>query len=222
MALWDSADLLARCLRDTGADRVPDEGQSSADWYAFLTEAQDQFVRMLIGLFPQALATAPVQLATADSGFTYVFPTAPLTLVELTDGKGGTPLRLGEYYDGSSDFVWEGELTLRMARDTARSFGAGLWARYIAQPSTIDETTEPSLPNQYRPPLVPLACYRWAKRGGYKDAQPYLDYFNRLWSGDPSISGDTGMLGALRRKQAHQIGMTGPIPWYRATGDIFG
>lgn len=222
MALWDSADLLARCQRDSGTKAIPDEAVASPDWFAFLTEAQDQLTRMISAIFPAALATDPVQLSSTDGGLTYEFPTAPMALLEVTSGKGGYPLTFGAFYSGGNDLVWEGELTLRMARNTARSFGAGLWVRYIPQPGAIDDTTEPTLPKQYRPPLVPLACYRYASQGGFRDPQPYLERFNWLWSGNPGIQGDTGLLGALRKKQATQIGPSQAIPWYRVTGDIFG
>lgn len=219
MALWDSADLLARCKADAQRPAT-DEDMSDAQWYSFLTEAQDQVVRDIATLWPNVLANTPTLLTSADNGLTYTFSTAPLVVVELTESKGGRALRLGPYGDPTVEFTWEGPLTIRAARASARTFTAGPYSRWVVQPGVIDGSTQPTLPAQFCPLLPPLACYRYAKRGGYRDPAPYLDHYQRLWSGDPAISGDFGILGALRQRQATNALSTDRAPWWRATGDI--
>lgn len=219
MAYLDAADLLARCKADAQRPTT-DEDMSDAQWYSYLTEAQDQCVRMILNLFPDVLLTVPTALTTADSGLTYTFPTTPLAIKELTDGKGGRPLNGGPYWDAISEYTWEGEATIRMARNVARTFANGLYARWVIQPGVIDGSTAPTLPTMFRPLLVPQACLRYARRGGYRDPTPYEQKFQHLWSGDPNVVGDHGILGQIRRRQLHTVNASGSTPWWQVTGDI--
>lgn len=219
MSLYDAADLLARTKR-LAEQNVPTEYPRDADWYAWLTEAQDHWTKILCQHVPRLLCGAPEQLTTADNGATYTFATVPLAVEELTIGLGGTTLRLGPNYDPTIDATWEGDDTLRIARNQSRTFSQGLWARYVAQPGVIDDGNEPSLPVQVRSLLPARACVLYARSGGTRNPAPYLDEEARLWSGDPSIYGDTGILGMVKKKHWTQGASGVASPWWRMTGDL--
>ena len=75
-------------------------------------------------------------------------------------------------------------------------------------------------PNEVRLLLVPRACVLWARSGSYRDPSAYLDEEQRLWSGDPRILGDTGILGALKKKAfMHTQRGQYAWPWWR-TADL--
>ena len=92
MAKYDSADLLARCYR--AAQRpTTDAQQTSVDWYAFLTEAQDEWFSHLASICPEVLYGNPVVMTSADGGYTYTFgvdadgdPIFPMGHIEIRDG----------------------------------------------------------------------------------------------------------------------------------------
>lgn len=216
MAYLDAADLLADC-KSLAQRPATDEDMTDALWYGHLTKAQDRVVRMILNLFPDVLLTVPTLLSTADSGLTYTFPTTPLAIKELTDGKGGRPLQGGAYWDGTSEYAWEGEATIRMARNVARTFSNGLYGRWVVQPGVMDGSTAPTLPAMFRPLLPPSACILYAERGGYRDPTPYRDRFRDLWSGDPTIIGDCGIVGQIRRRSLHTVTATGGNPWWRSS-----
>lgn len=214
MALYDSADLLARTRR-LAEMQVPAEYPSDPDWYGWLTEAQDYWTGIIAQHAPRLLCGAPVQLTSADGGYTYTFPTVPVAVEELTIGPAGTTFRLGANYDPTVDGSWEGESTIRIAMGSNRTFSRGLWARYVAQPGVIDESNEPSLPTQCRALLPARACVIYARSGGTRNPAPYLDEETRLWSGDPAMLGDTGILGKIKKKAFTQASSDGFTPWWR-------
>ena len=219
MAYLDSADLLERALSLSKAPAVS-EDVGPDQWYRWLTEAQDYWTRIIAQHDPRLVCGPPTQLTSADGGYTYTFPTVPIMVEEITVGKAGTPVRIGADWDPTVELTWEGDDTLRIARNRSRTFTNGLWSRYIAQPGTIDASTEPSLPVQVRLLLVPRACVLWARSGSYRDPNAYLDEEQRLWSGDPRILGDTGILGALKKKAfMHTQRGQYAWPWWR-TADL--
>ena len=197
MAYLDSADLLARC-KALAQRPTTDEDMSDAQWYSFLTEAQDYWTKVLAQHDPKRLSGAPTALTTSDSGYTYTFGTTPIAVVELTDGKGGWPMFIGPYWDPATDFTWEGSTTLRSARNVARTFTNGLYARWVPQPGVIDGSTQPTLPTEYRLLLPARACVLYARRGGYRDPQPYLEEERRLWMGDGRSEEHTSELQSQR------------------------
>jgi hypothetical protein len=219
MAYLDSADLLARTKR-LAEMQVPAEYPRDTDWYAWLTERQDYWVGVIAQHDARILCGAPVLLSSTDGGATYTFPTVPVAIEEITIGQAGTPLRLGPDYDPTVDASWEGDATLRIARNTTRSFASGLYARYVAQPDEIRDDQEPTLPTMFRLLLPPGACVLYARSGGARNPAPYLDEETRLWSGDPSMPGDTGILGRLKKRAfAQSVGSGTSSPWWR-TGDL--
>ena len=215
MAYLDSADLLARC-KALAQRPSTDEDMSDAQWYSFLTEAQDYWTKVLAQHDPKRLSGAPTALTTSDSGLTYTFDTTPIAVVEVTDGKGGWPMFIGPYWDPATDFTWEGSTTLRSARNVARTFTNGLYARWVPQPGVIDGSTQPTLPTEYRLLLPARACVLYARRGGYRDPQPYLEEERRLWMGDGYA--DVGLLGMLKKRAWMQSssGQAQRVPFWRA------
>lgn len=219
MAYLDASDLLDRTKR-LAEFQVPSEYPRDPDWFAWLTEAQDYWVGIIAQHDARLVCGAPVALTSADGGLTYTFPTVPVAIEEITIGQAGTPLRLGADYDPTIDASWEGEATLRMARNKARTFGSGLYARYVAQSGLITESVEPTLPTLCRLLLPPRACVLYARSGGTRNPAPYLDEETRIWSGDPSIPGDTGLLGRLKKRAfAQSAGGAMGSPWWRS-GDL--
>ena len=215
MAYLDSADLLARC-KALAQRPTTDEDMSDAQWYSFLTEAQDYWTKVLAQHDPKLLSGAPTALTTSDSGYTYTFGTTPIAVVELTDGKGGWPMFIGPYWDPATDFTWEGSTTLRSARNVARTFTNGLYARWVPQPGVIDGSTQPTLPTEYRLLLPARACVLYARRGGYRDPEPFLAEEQYLWRGDGVT--DIGLLGMLKKRAWMQSssGQAQRVPFWRA------
>ena len=214
MALWDSADLLARCqtmakrpsLDEDMAAGVGTGGVAPGGWYSLLTEAQLYWTSVISQHWPQInwIAT-PELLTTADGGQTYTFAQVPLCGVEVRASRNGVLLRCGAEWDDSADFVVEpdgaGSLRLRTPSGRSRVYTNGPYARYVAVPGALDGANAPTMqPAHMRLLLVARACYLYATRGGERDPGPYLFEEQRLWAGDPNIEGDTGFMGELKMK----------------------
>ena len=199
MAAFDSADLLARAIR-LAARPASDQSMATADWYAFLTEAQVYWTNMFAVHCPHVLMSAPVLLTSADGGFTYTFPSSTYPLhIELYDSNspGGRPLREGAYWDTSADFANEG-VQIRIPMGDTQTWSGGPYLRYIAAPSTLDGSTAPTLQPPYaRILLVYRAVALWASRGGFRDPTPFYALEQSVWLGNPA-KGDVGLMGALK------------------------
>jgi hypothetical protein len=107
-----------------------------------------------------------------------------------------------------------------MARNVARTFSSGLYIRYVPVGGTVAAATEPTLPVQFRLLLVPRAVVLYATRGGVRDPLPFIREEQKIWSGDPNILGDLGILGALKKRQSWNATTARNTPWYQITGDI--
>ncbi len=202
MALFDSAALLAEC-KVLAQRPSTDQQQTDANWFSFLSQAQDHWTGQFALHCPWVLMTAPTQLTSTDSNETYTFGTdadsvniVPLSVVVYAK-KDGRPLRPGTYWDSAADYVWEGD-KIRFARGKTKDFSDGPYARFITPPGEISASIEPTLkPKRARVLLVYRAVALWASRGGVRDPQPYWDLEERAWAGRPSI-GDYGLLGQLK------------------------
>lgn len=229
MALWDAADLLERCQR--AADRpTTDESMAPADWYAFLTEAQFEWITHLASICPATQYGAPVQLVSADGGYTYDFPDDadgdplfPMGQLEIRATRSGALLQPGNDWSDRGDYVPEGT-RIRMPNGRSRTFPQGPWARYIAPPAAISASSAPTMqPKHARILLVYRACRKWASKGGLRDPQPFLDQESEAWYGAPA-AGVTGILGMLKTQYAFE-GMAaiadeaGDFPWWRSMND---
>lgn len=156
---------------------------TTADEYAWLTEAQAYWLPRVAAEYPYHMFTAPTLLSTADSGVTYQFPSesAPLA-VEVYATLRGPRLYVGQYDDPAADYVWEGS-QIRMTTNQARSFSDGApYARWVASPGTIDASTQPTLKPVYaRQLLVDRSLIYWATRGGVRDPSPFRDRETESW-----------------------------------------
>lgn len=202
MADYDSSDLLARCK--TLAQRPStDQQQTDANWYSFLTHAQEHWMGQFAIHCAWTNMTAPILLTSADSGETYpfendadsddIFPLA----VKLFDAKDGRLLRPGAYWDTAADYVWEGD-KIRFAKGKTKTFSDGPYAIYVKPPNAISASSQPTLrPKRARKLLVYWAVAEWAARGGIRNPKPFYDLMDRAWFGNPNI-GDLGLLGELK------------------------
>jgi hypothetical protein len=173
------------------------------DWYALLTEAQVQEYQNFAVHVPEVLYGAPQLLTTADSGVTYTFPSSvfPFGSIEVYDRLTLPPMSEGAFWDAGADYVFEGD-NIRMTRNRPRTFSDGPYARFIAPPTVIDASTQPTLvPDFSRILLVYRATAMWAERGGFRDATPFWNMWARAWYGDPN-RGDFGLLGMLKNQRA--------------------
>jgi hypothetical protein len=204
MAKYDSADLLERCVR-LSMRPTTDAQQTTADWYAFLTEAQDEWYAHFASIVPEVLYGDPVVLTSADGGYTYTFgldaagdPIFPIGHVELRTSRNGAVLLPTTDWGNVGDFLLEGN-KIRWPNGAARSFGSeGPVARFITPPDVISASVQPVLiPKAARMLLVHRACAKWARRGGMRDPQPFLDQEQELWLGNPE-AGVMGILGTLK------------------------
>lgn len=170
MALFDSADLLARAKRALNRPST-DEALADTDWYAFLTEAQLEAVLYLAPRIPDQMMGNPTQLTTADSGKTYTFG---------TDADTANIVALGHYrlYDirenipdypliEGVDYTVEGS-KIRIPNNIGRNFdgSGGPWGQWVNPPGLIGSggSAEPTLLKPARGALVWGACERAAVR----------------------------------------------------------
>jgi hypothetical protein len=210
--LYDSADLLARCLR-IARRPATDQTMTPADWYGLLTEAQIVWMGHLATVAPATQYGAPVQLTTSDGGLTYDFPFVdpgeeslgrvfPVGEVEIRATRGGQLLLPCADWSDWGDFVPEGA-RIRMPGGRSRTFpGGGPWARYMVLPRELDASHEPVMqPVQARSLLPYRAVAKWARQGGLQDPQPFLDEEAEIWYGAPE-KGVHGLLGLLKQQYA--------------------
>lgn len=205
-----------------------DASQTSVDWYAYLTEAQDEWYAHLASIVPEVLYGNPTVMVTADSGLTYSFGTDvdgnkifPMGQVEIRANPGGPLLLPTVEWGVMNDYIPEGD-HIRWPNNTKRTFGTtGPVARFISPPGLLDDTRPPTLkPLAARLLLVHRACAKWARRGGLRDPQPFLDEETEAWLGNPQ-AGVLGILGMLRTQYAF-IGLQGVTPadqdvaWWRS------
>lgn len=223
MATWDSADLLSRC-KATALRPDTDQGMTDAKWYALLTEAQADLMKLLATHCPESQYGVPVKLTTADSGYTYSFPSddVPLGHVELRQSPTGRVLVPGPEWDMSADFCLQGN-KIRWPGQKAKTFTDGPYARYVADPGDISGSSEPVVnPPSAGAILVYRAVGLWARRGGLRDPRPYEDEYRRLVWGDDG-QGREGLIAAL--KNQYQFSGTAAFSqggfWWNAidTGD---
>ena len=204
MAKLDSADLLAKCQR-AAMRPTTDAQQSPADWYAFLSEAQDEYYNTFAAICPQVLYSPPTVMTTADGGLTYTFGVDsdgrnifPMGSVEVRTSPNSSVLVPTTDWSNTGGFVQEGD-HIRWPNGRKLTFGTtGPTARFIAPPGIIDDTHQPTLmPYSARLLLVYRACAKWARRGGLRDPQPFLDQEMEVWLGNPA-NGVMGILGMLK------------------------
>lgn len=173
MALWDTADILARCKLESGLP-ASTTFPSDANWYTWLTRAEAYWKPKLASQYPYHMFGAPTLITSADSGVTYTFGSeaSPLA-VEVYTSLTGTRLRVGQFGDSNGDYVWEGS-QIRMPGNTARVFANGPYARWVTSPTTIDGSTQPTIkPTWTRQLLVDRALIYYARTPPGQDAERF-------------------------------------------------
>ncbi len=141
---------------------------ASADWYAWLTQAEQDWKPLLAAEYPYHMFTAPTLMTTGDGGVTFQFPgeSAPLA-VEVYTAINGDRMIAGQFGDTYSDYVWEGS-QIRMPANQVVGFSNGApYARWVPSPGTIDANTQSTMKPAYtRILLVHRALIYRAKRPG--------------------------------------------------------
>lgn len=156
---------------------------TDANYYSLLTEAEAHWKPKLAGEYPYHMFGAPTLITSADSGVTYTFSTetAPLA-VEIYASLTGPRLILGQFGDPNADYTWEGS-QIRSTMNTARIYANGPYARWVAAPIAISSGVDPTLKPIYtRALLVHRAAILWARRGGMRDATPFLELEAETWT----------------------------------------
>lgn len=187
MALFDSADLLARCQRLFNRPST-DEAMTSTEWYAFLSEAQNRVVTLFAFHCPEAMYGAPTLLSTADSGASYTFGTdadganiCPIGHIELRESKTGAMIPPGSEWDTSTQTFLFNADRIRWPGQKTRTFSDGPYARFVTPPNVLNGSSAPTLkPLFARELLVYDACERAAVRCGV-DPTPYGAMFDARW-----------------------------------------
>lgn len=217
MALMDSADLLARCKR-TAKRPGTDSQIADGDWYAWLTEAQIKWVPIVASVAPEQMYGAPTKITSSDSGVTYDFPSDPLGQVEVRESPTGRLWIPCAQWESGGDFVHEGN-RIRFPDGKAKTFTDGPYARWVAAPTTISASVEPTLkPTNARLLLVHQACVYYAEQGGNRDPRPFERRLRDLWYGDPDDPRTPGLMDALKKQYAYSGAVAQPSQpkWYQA------
>lgn len=183
MALYDSADLLRRCV-DYWNRPSDDEKYGTTFWYDRLTEAQGFVYGRVAAHCPQLLIGAPAALTTTDGGVTYAFGTdvngyamTPL-YVEVYARINGREL-LATSFDGPGDFVIE---ATRVRGPNNKPFTYAPYARVVAPPGEISAVSEPTFtPAMDRMLLVWKALELACGVESARDPSYYAGQFGLTW-----------------------------------------
>lgn len=222
MADWDSADLLSRFRRVTlTTSNTADTNDTAA--YQLLSNAQRRICTILAAVAPNSQVSAQELLTTSDSGRTYALTYFPLSHLELYDGsENGVQIFPAAYSQNAYDgFVLDAQ-TIRWPGGITRTFGNGLYARYVRTPAAISGASAPSLqPPHARQAVVYDAASEWAHEGGVADPAPFDDQCNKILRGNPAVPGDIGIIGMLQT-QARGQGLVSARQregrWYKGNG----
>lgn len=206
MAVWDTADLLARCKRDSGVPATTEFPDDTA-WYQWLSDAQQDDLDLMATHCPESQYGAPQLLTTSDSGATYAFPANewPVGRIELRASRNGRLLVVGAEWDAGVDFVFE-QNTLRVPGGKTKTYADGPYARYMSNKTdaVIDASTEPVLQPAWARRLTVLgAVARWARRGGRRDPRPFEAERQRIIWG-PRGDGSDGLIAKLKTQYQFQ------------------
>lgn len=214
MALYDTADLLARCKRLAKRPDTDMETQDT-DWYRYLTDAQLYVIGQFQIHFPRLNWDVWEKMTPAPDLLSYTFTGTPLGRVEIHPSKKAPyTLRPGAPDDHTADFYWDGESTIRMTGDVPRTFPDGPYARYTARPDDITAGVQPVLlPPEARLLMVYKAVAAWAHEGGLRDPAFYDDLYDELWHG--KRAGDVGLLGQLKVRYGSSS-HGAQAPWYKS------
>lgn len=141
---WDSADLLRRF--NALAGRPPADAVTDAQKYGYLADAQDFVLTQIEGIVPRVLYGPPVQLVTADGGYTFTFGLDGDGYALFPSGKAGIFPSLDAIpsypWVPGVDYLDEGT-RIRMPNQTA--WQGRLYWYGITPPQEISATVQPML-----------------------------------------------------------------------------
>lgn len=216
MAEFDAADLLQR-LKDACGRPATDASLTDTKGYRYLSDAQRSVAYTMAQHIPEVNYGVPVQLTTLDRQ-RYTLPGTPtpewIGRILVLRSATGDALVEGAYDDRRADFTMEGPSSIRITRGRTWT-GDAPYVRYMAKPATLsdDEDQAPTLlPTDARLAVVWIAASLWARRGGYRDPQPYLDEANAILWGRPQ-TGEPGLIPSYKAMAEGAYAET--VPWYR-------
>lgn len=168
------ADLLRRFKLEAGLADAS-ELDDNNDLYPLLSDGQLQTTRELAARAPKPFYQAPVQMVTADGGFTFSFGASPVDPTKNVLPMGWVQISprqnafSGDSFVGwkeGREFINEGT-KIRIAGN--RSWSGVLWTRFVATPPPITAAVDPIL---HPPEVNELTVYRavelWAGQGNVR------------------------------------------------------
>lgn len=212
MPSFDAADLFDR-LRDATARPATDASLTAARGMRYLSDAQRAVAYTMASHIPHVNYGAPVQLTTLNRQ-TYTLPGGEwIGRVLLMRTLKGEPLIEGGYDDPGADYTVEGPSSIRIT--AGRTWpGDAPYVRYMPKPGDMDlNGAEPTLkPVEVLRAVVQTAAAIWARRGGHRDPQPYLDEAYAILWGRPNTP-EIGLIPSYKNQQAGSA--TEFTPWWR-------
>ena len=169
MADWDSTDLALRFVQAAGLETANDL-DATTELYPLLADAQEEVVRIIAGIAPDALMEGPVLMTAASVRKTFKYATVNGNNVHAM-GRVQISPRLTSFvsnrdfvgWDEDVHFINEGD-RIRIPGD--RTYSGDLYARYIPRPVRITSAVGPSLrPVESNVLTVNRAVKRWALQG---------------------------------------------------------
>jgi hypothetical protein len=215
VANYDSADLLDRLRQE--ADRpTSDADLTDAKAYRLLSDAQLDVTMMVAQHIPHLMYGAPALMTSADEKV-YTLPGSPtpewIGPVEVYPALGQQPLIEGSFWDDAADFTREGPSTIRICGNRTRTFSDGPYVRYVAKPTVISASVEPTLyPVEARLAVVKFAAAKYARQGGFRSRTEIQEYQAEamaiLWGRD----GIGGVIPPYKQGAVDTGGQN--APWY--------
>lgn len=227
MARFDAQDLCTRTLRllfRPDADEAFTDVSTNDVLYQYISDAQLRVCELIAWQVPEAAYEPPTQLTTSDGGLTYGFgldgdgnPIVPLGQIELRgDGPRGIPILPGNDWDDTTDVylldtaATTGYPVIRWPGQRSRTFGAGLWCRYV-KPTTViaNSSSTVTLKPYIARELIPYYAATFAAVPINMDPQSYQQMADARWY----------EILANLKNQRHGQGLVasnaGPSVWWR-------
>lgn len=206
MAVYDSAALLTMFYRQI---RQPTNADfpTATDGYAYLTQGQLSTMADIVRRAPYAMKAAPVQLTTADGGFTYTFGTD-------SDGNNLYPVGdLGIFRQQTDipdfpmvegvDYLLEGD-KIRFPNNRPFSGSTAPYWYGTVMSYQVSASSQPILKPVWARPLIVYEAARQCLEDLGEDTAAFADRYNRTMA---------QLMGVLQTQYAKQasIAATNPV-----------
>ena len=175
--------------------------------WEYLTQAQDELLRMVAMVRPELNYAAPFQLTSIDDNYTFTFgtdedgnPREVFGMIELYRDLNGKPLQAGSFYNRDADYVFEGD-RIRFPAGIRWRYGSAPYVRGVLAPGPIDQDHEPVVrPLAARAGIPLLAAIKWAEGRGRQNPKPFKDKFDEWWIGrwNGNLQTKAGFVDSLR------------------------